>query len=137
MFSSSNKYETIIIGGGISGLFLAYKLSDTNKKILLLESSPKLGGRIETKIIDDVPYECGAARFHSSHTKLLTLIQELGLEDKITKLSTDIDNHLRGVDMRVTKKHPYQTKFSDDLEELFKLSIEKKESFTKQELQNI
>ena len=33
----STNYDLVIVGGGISGLFLAYKLSETNLKILLLE----------------------------------------------------------------------------------------------------
>ena len=41
-------YDLVIVGGGISGLFLAYKLSETNLKILLLEKEKNLGGRIHT-----------------------------------------------------------------------------------------
>ena len=32
-------YDLIIVGGGISGLFLYYKLLNTGKKILLLEKN--------------------------------------------------------------------------------------------------
>ena len=38
----------IIVGGGISGLFMAYKLSSTDVSILLVEKQKKLGGRIQT-----------------------------------------------------------------------------------------
>ena len=31
-----DSYDIVIVGGGISGLFLAYKLSNTNLEILLL-----------------------------------------------------------------------------------------------------
>ena len=41
-------YDLIIIGGGISGLYLAYKLYSNYKDILLLEVSSELGGRIKT-----------------------------------------------------------------------------------------
>ena len=46
-FSNFN-YDTIIVGGGITGLFLAYKLKETGLSILLLESSNDVGGRIYT-----------------------------------------------------------------------------------------
>ena len=69
-------YDIVIVGGGISGLFLAYKLCDTNLTILLLEKSSSLGGRIYTMKKDDIQYECGAARFNENHTKLLSLIKE-------------------------------------------------------------
>ena len=44
MFSNYN-YDIIIIGGGISGLFLAYKLINTNLKVIVFEGSNTLGGR--------------------------------------------------------------------------------------------
>ncbi len=62
------------MGGGISGLFSAYKLSKTGLNILIIEKDKDFGGRIHTIERDGIKYECGAARFHDSHTKLLTLI---------------------------------------------------------------
>ena len=47
MFSNYN-YDIVIIGGGISGLFLAYKLLSTDLKVLLLEGNKHFGGRIKT-----------------------------------------------------------------------------------------
>ena len=47
MFSNYD-YDIIIIGGGISGLFLAYKLLNTNLKIIILEGNNDVGGRIQT-----------------------------------------------------------------------------------------
>ncbi len=44
-FSSNYDYDVIIVGGGISGLFTAYKLSKTDLKILLIEMHEDLGGR--------------------------------------------------------------------------------------------
>ena len=84
-------YDIVIVGGGISGLFLAYKLCETNLKILLLEKDSNLGGRIHTIKKENYTYECGAARFNQTHTKLLTLINELDLQDKMLQLPSDID----------------------------------------------
>ena len=69
-FNSNYDYDIIIIGGGISGLFTAYKLSETNKNIILFESSNSLGGKIVTiNKGNGISYEAGAARFHHSHGK--------------------------------------------------------------------
>ncbi|MBA4311111.1 MAG: hypothetical protein C0417_00625 [Chlorobiaceae bacterium] len=38
-------YDSIIIGGGLSGLAAAVKLADGGKKIALFEQAPRLGGR--------------------------------------------------------------------------------------------
>ena len=95
IFSNNYNYDTIIVGGGISGLFTAYKLSGTGKKILLIEGSDRLGGRIKTTYGDGFFYESGAARFHKTHTKLLSLIDELGLKEDIIELPDKIDYILR------------------------------------------
>ena len=77
LFSNNYKYDIIIVGGGISGLFNAYKLSETGLKILIIEGKGDFGGRIKTVYNKNIIYESGAARFHGSHSKLLSLINEL------------------------------------------------------------
>lgn len=75
------KEQIIIIGGGLSGLTLAYLLSKKNKEAIILEASPRLGGRIQTiKGALETPLELGATWFSDMHPHLLSLIDELGLE---------------------------------------------------------
>ena len=94
----STNYDLVIVGGGISGLFLAYKLSETNLKILLLEKEKNLGGRIHTIKKENYSYECGAARFNENHFKLISLINELDLQDQMIQLPKDIDTKVRKYD---------------------------------------
>lgn len=71
----------IIIGGGLSGLTLAYLLSKKNIKATVLEASPRLGGRIQTiKGTLKTPLEIGATWFSDMHPHLLAMIEELGLQ---------------------------------------------------------
>jgi monoamine oxidase len=75
------KKGIIIIGGGLSGLTLAYLMAKHSIEVTLLEASPRLGGRIQT--INGplkTPLELGATWFSDLHTKLLTLLEELGLK---------------------------------------------------------
>ena len=123
MFSNYD-YDIIIIGGGISGLFLTYKLSDTNLKIILIESSDRLGGRVKTIQKDGLSFEGGAARFHSSHSKLITLINELNLGEDIIKLPEEIS-------YRLAKK----SKISIDT--LLKESFQRKKDYQIDFLKNI
>lgn len=73
--------KIIIIGGGLSGLYLAYLLKKQGIGFLLIEASSRLGGRIQThKGQLDTPLELGATWFSDVHKNLLKLVDELGLE---------------------------------------------------------
>ena len=74
------KIETIIIGGGLSGCYIANRLNKKEKEFFLLECSYRLGGRhLTIKNKNKVEYESGAWRIHSSHNRMIKLIKELGL----------------------------------------------------------
>lgn len=89
-------HDYIIIGGGISGLFMAYKLSETNKDIVLIESTNRLGGRLFTDHQKGVQFELGAARLSSKHTKVLSLIKEFNLNEDLIKLPDKINYKIKG-----------------------------------------
>jgi len=73
--------KILIVGGGLSGLTLAYYLSKKNKKVIILEGSSRLGGRIQTiKGSLGTPLELGATWFTKSHEHLNNLIEELKLQ---------------------------------------------------------
>lgn len=89
--------EIIIVGGGISGLYLAHLLSEktsskTKHKIVLYEKENRFGGRIKTvyseeknTVRSDIPgkkkevlYESGPWRIHHSHKRVQRLFSKLG-----------------------------------------------------------
>lgn len=75
------KENFLIVGGGLSGLSLAYELSKKGIKATILEASSRLGGRIQTeKGEKGTPLELGATWFGEMHTNLIGLIEELGLK---------------------------------------------------------
>jgi len=78
-------YDLIIVGGGISGLFLYYKLLNSGKKILLLEKNETFGGRLLQceEVINEHKYSFpkGGARFNLNHTEVIKLLKELKLID--------------------------------------------------------
>ncbi|GAB3708554.1 FAD-dependent oxidoreductase [Spirosoma flavus] len=70
----------IILGGGLSGLCLAYFLRNKPLSVTILEASPRLGGRIHTVAgVLATPLELGATWFSNRHPTLLKLVEELGL----------------------------------------------------------
>lgn len=71
----------IIIGGGLSGLTLSYLLKKEGISSTILEATNRVGGRIHTQTgKDGTPLELGATWFSDEHSKLLALLQELGLK---------------------------------------------------------
>ncbi|MHA1232053.1 MAG: FAD-dependent oxidoreductase [Candidatus Helarchaeota archaeon] len=52
------KYDIVIVGGGLSGLSAAYWLE--NYSVLILEKEDRLDGRVNTIFINDTPVELGA-----------------------------------------------------------------------------
>lgn len=81
----------VIIGGGVAGLYAAYKLiqKSSNYNITLLEASDRIGGRVYTIRNKSLIYEGGAARFSNSHKNLTKLIKELNLEHTLYPMSTN------------------------------------------------
>ena len=96
--------KIIIIGGGLSGLTLAYLLSQKKIDAIVLEASSRLGGRIQTiKGTLGTPLELGATWFSDSHLHLLSLVKELGLK-KYSQFS-------KGVSLFQTKSFEPPQKF--------------------------
>ncbi|XP_067940887.1 achacin-like [Watersipora subatra] len=76
------RYDVIIVGGGISGLYSAWRLSKlTELKIAVLEASPRFGGRFRTCVMPgNFPADLGAMRFlPKEHHVLARLIKDLEL----------------------------------------------------------
>jgi len=105
-------YNLIVVGGGIAGLYTIYKYLETVKeknkliktkkdkiqpRILLIESTSRLGGRIHTvykenpndKSKKPLVYEAGGARFSKNHKLLFELIKEFKLESKLYPLKSE------------------------------------------------
>lgn len=83
--------DYIIVGGGISGLYCAYILHKKHdiKNIIVLEKNNRLGGRIDTMYVNDIPMEMGAARVVDLQKNIMALLEELDLIDKLGKGSND------------------------------------------------
>jgi len=84
MKTHSENYDIAIVGAGISGLTMAFKIAQSGKKVILLESKEKAGGCLNTLYgADDFWVEMGAHTFYSSYTNVIDLIQGAGLESDI------------------------------------------------------
>src|SRR4029450_7767648 len=78
-----------IIGGGISGLAAARRLTELAKahqkpvEIILFEASDRLGGTIQTEHRDGFLLERGPDSFISEKPEAVALAQRLGIESRL------------------------------------------------------
>ena len=94
-----------IVGGGIAGLYVAWRLLQQKTKIFdlhLYEMDSNVGGRIRSVDIPGIPFfaELGAMRFRPRHLLLNSLISKLDL----SKVSFDLPSpafHFRGRSLSV------------------------------------
>lgn len=76
-----NHHKILIIGGGLTGLTIAYLLQKNNIKATVLEARDRLGGRIHTfKNKEGTTVELGATWLGQKHFTLHKLLAELNLE---------------------------------------------------------
>jgi len=76
-------YDTVIVGGGLSGLTLAYELKKLSKSVCLVESE-SLGGKVATGMLEGKVVEEGPEEIVSSRD-FLQFVKELGLIDQVVR----------------------------------------------------
>ncbi len=83
--------QVVIIGGGISGLSMAWYLqnADVDLHYTVLEQADRWGGKVITDHIDDFVIEGGADSFISQKPWGLQLAREIGLEDDLLGTNDD------------------------------------------------
>ncbi len=88
----TQQFDVIIIGGGISGLYILDQLKEQhlNLNILLLERNYSTGGRIKTQYFQNgsFQFETGPWRFNNNHHNLKSLINQYHLEYQINSSSS-------------------------------------------------
>ncbi len=101
-----NSYDQVIVGGGIAGLYAAYKIlrakkkSSKKHKILIIEQSNRTGGRLDTDlflIYDNLlKEEEGGMRFtFEDMPQLMNLFVELELDKEIVPFPMHLDDNNR------------------------------------------
>lgn len=77
----TEEVDTIIIGGGLSGLYAAYLLYQENKSFVLLEARGRVGGRILSTEYQGFFSDLGPSWYWPSiNPKIVRLMQTMGLK---------------------------------------------------------
>ncbi|WP_435277634.1 protoporphyrinogen oxidase [Rhodococcus yananensis] len=75
-----------VVGGGISGLVAAYRVRTAlgpEARIILLEETDRLGGKLRTVPFEGGPVDVGAEAFVGRRPEVPALLAELGLTDRL------------------------------------------------------
>ena len=74
------KTEVLIIGAGLTGLLLGYRLKQSNISFKIIEARDRTGGRIHTiRSGNETPIEMGATWLGVQHEELFKLLDELNI----------------------------------------------------------
>lgn len=77
---AGDSVDVIVIGAGIAGLAAARRLQDAGVRVLVLEASQRIGGRIRTSHALGAPVELGAGWIHGPRgNPISALAQQAGL----------------------------------------------------------
>ena len=76
-------YDLIVIGAGPAGLTAAYELSNSNKKVIILEKKSQVGGLAETKVFGNYRYDIGPHRFFTKNKEVYELFLKMLGEDAV------------------------------------------------------
>ncbi|MFL6229302.1 MAG: protoporphyrinogen oxidase [Pyrinomonadaceae bacterium] len=101
--------RVVVIGGGISGLAAAHRLSTRAAtstiplEVTLLEASPRLGGTVRTHRREGFLLEAGPDSFISEKPEAVALAKEIGLESRL--IGTN-DAHRRAFIVRGGRLRP-------------------------------
>ncbi len=71
--------DVIVIGAGLAGLHAAHLLEAAGQRVVVLEGSDRIGGRLHT--LDDLPHrpEAGGVQVGSGYSRLIAHAQRLGV----------------------------------------------------------
>ena len=70
----------IVVGAGLAGLSAASVLVEAGQEVVVLEARHRVGGRVEGGTIAGHPVELGGTWLGEGHSRMHSLVQELGLE---------------------------------------------------------
>ena len=82
---AEQKYQTIVVGGGIAGLTCAAYLAKGGQRVLLIEKNNECGGLVNSFSRDGFRFEAGVRALENAGI-IFPMLQELGIELEVVKV---------------------------------------------------
>ena len=83
MTGNKKDNSLLIVGGGITGLSIAYYAAKAGKRVTIVEATPTIGGLLNTFELGGNRLEQYYHHFFTHDLELMELIKELGLEKRL------------------------------------------------------
>ena len=120
---AENKYNTIIVGGGIAGLTSAAYLSREGQKVLLIEKNNECGGLVNSFTREGFHFDAGVRALEDAGI-ILPMLKDLGIELKIVKspVSLGIENeilHIENLDSLIKYRDLLIKLYPENKEEIY------------------
>lgn len=98
---SENKFNIIVVGGGIAGLTSAAYLSRAGKKVLLIEKNRECGGLVNTFNRDGFQFDAGVRALEDAGI-IFPMLKDLGIQLEVVKspVSLGIGNNILHIENR-------------------------------------
>lgn len=80
MTQSVRRADVAVVGAGVAGLAAATRLAEKGRSVIVLEARDRVGGRLETTVLEGHPVDLGGAWIGAAHTRAQRLTDALGLE---------------------------------------------------------
>ena len=98
----SRRPHVVVVGGGISGLAAAWRLSRERHDVdvTVLESSAEVGGKLRVSELDGIPVDEGAESVLATRPEGVRLIREVGLGDDLVHPTSAAPRLVVGGDLR-------------------------------------
>ncbi len=119
---SENKYNTIIVGGGIAGLTSAAYLSRAGQRVLLIEKNRECGGLINSFTRDGFHFDAGVRALEDAGI-IFPMLKDMGIHLEVVEspVSLGIENeiiHLEGQESLLKYKELLLRLYPESKEEI-------------------
>lgn len=75
----ASQTDVVVLGAGLAGLHAALLLEEQGARVIVLEASNVVGGRIRTAMLDGIPFELGASDIGSDYGRVIDLARRMDI----------------------------------------------------------